>query len=431
MTKCTDPEQWAAVPGSDASQEELESYFAHVRECVFHASIEQREEEQLRAVVALAKGTLNGRSSTLREREAATIREGFDALAAIRRHAFIRTLSIRVNGAERARLNLIEAGRVTLEIEEGAFVGIWQPAQAERAEDLYLTTYVLPTHRAASSDMKVSSMVLEGGQKISFAVEPRGSSKAQLTVTYAETHLLPALRLHIARLKYSVAARERETSRPSALKPVAGLLALLASLVLLSLLWVRTERPTQIANQADAPQPGGTLESSQPMVSPSSVPNTLNLNGNASTAPPAEVTPLTQSNPKQSGRDGAHINREPASVPSSQMSLAAVRRVYVGTGERENDGQLRAALIAQLRASGRFTVVAREQEADAVLVSEPTRSMSVRAQLLNRAGKPLWFTTQPIAGESRLDADDVAARIVRALSDETAKRTPRGFTPRP
>jgi hypothetical protein len=108
-----------------------------------------------------------------------------------------------------------------------------------------------------------------------------------------------------------------------------------------------------------------------------------------------------------------------------------VRRVYVGVGESESDQRLRAALIEQLQASGRFTVVAREQQADAVLLSEPTRGASLRVQLLNRARQPLWSTTQPAPDDSLQAANEVAARIVKALSDEAQKRTRSGLTPKP
>ena len=415
MNRCTDPQQWAAVPGSDAPEEDVARYLAHVGECAFHATIEQRETAQLRAMAAFAGNELGSRSRELRGQEAAAIRDGLDALRAIRRGVFIRALSIRVEGSERARLDLVMESSLTLEVEEGELIGVWQPDQLGEAEDLYLTTYVVRTDSAASGEKRVSSIVLEGGQRISFAVELKGDSRAQITVAYAETRWLRALRLSLARLKHRLAYRAREMRWNSALKLTAGLLVLLSAFVLLPFLLLRTEEPTQeptqIANQSGAPPAVEVPAIVEPAAVPSpSVLRTPNSNGAAPAAAPRNIAPTPRAR--------------------AQMSLATVRRIYVGMGEGEYHQRLRAAVIAQLQESGRFTVVTREQEADAVLLSELTRGASVRARLLNRAGQPMWFTTQPTAGESIEDVRDVAAGIVRELSEKAAQRSPRDLAPR-
>jgi hypothetical protein len=105
-----------------------------------------------------------------------------------------------------------------------------------------------------------------------------------------------------------------------------------------------------------------------------------------------------------------------------------VRRIYVSPGESAYDRQLRAALIKQLRAVARFTVVKREQQADAVLMREQSRGTDVSVQLLSRAGKSLWFTTQPNDAE---DVSNVAARIVTALTAAADKRQHSVNTPQP
>ena len=411
MTRCTDPQQWAAVPGSDAPEEEVARYLAHVGECAFHAAIEQRETAQLRTMAAFAGNESGSRSLELRGQEATAMRDGLDALRATRRSVFIRALSIRVEGLERARLDLIVESSLTLEVEEGALIGVWHPDQWGEAEDLYLTTYVVRTHSAAPGEKRVSSTVLEGGQRISFAVEPKGDSRAQITVAYAETRRLRALRLSLARLKHTLAYRAREMRWNSALKLAAGLLVLLAAFALLPFLLLRTEESTQIANQAGAPPTVAVPAVVEPAAVPSpSVPRTPNSNAEAPAVAPRNIAPTPRAR--------------------TQMSLASVRRIYVGMGEGEYHQRLRAAVIAQLQESGRFTVVTREQEADAVLLSELTRGASVRARLLNRAGKPMWFTTQPTSGESIEGVRDVAAGIVRELSEKAAQRSPRDLAPR-
>lgn len=54
MTRCTEPERWTRPPGADAPEEEVESYLAHISVCPLHAAIEEREEELVRGMAALA-----------------------------------------------------------------------------------------------------------------------------------------------------------------------------------------------------------------------------------------------------------------------------------------------------------------------------------------------------------------------------------------
>jgi hypothetical protein len=418
MMKCTDPDQWTAVPGYEASEEDVARYLAHLGTCAFHAALELREEQQLRGVVALGKSGAVGQNREPQEQETPAMRAGPDALEAIRRHVLIRTLSIRVNGAERARLNLVEKASVTMEVEKGNLVGVWQANLSEEAKDLYLTTYVLPLQGAPSDEKRISDIVLGGGQRISFVVEPRGEFMVRITVAYAETNVLRALGLFFARLQHRLAHRPREMRWNAALGLMAAFLALLAGIVLVALFWPRTGAPTQKANQAGAPQ---SSETPAPKAAPSpSMPSTANLNGEPLTTPSQRMP-------------APHIERKMRPAPSGDSlgSLAAVRRIYVDTSEGENKQQLRAALIAQLQASDKFIVVTSEREADAVLVSDLTRGASVRVRLLSRARKPLWFTAQPTAGNSPQDVGDVAARIVKALVDEAQNRAGGGLNSRP
>jgi hypothetical protein len=396
MIKCTEPELWTTVPKSDAPQEDVARYLTHLDRCAFHAEIERLEEERIRNVAALAASDLGGEDRDLPM--AAAVREGLNELEDRRRHAFIRTLAIRVNGSEQARLDLLADNHLTLDVEEGELIGVWQPNQNNAARDLYLTSYVADPNRAAAAGKKVSSTVLEGGQRISFSLQPRGSSRVRITVAYAETQWLRALRLSWARLKQNLGFGTGEIRWSAALKVAAALLVLLAALMLPFLLFRnKAQRVNQGATVEPPSDPGPEAPHNRAVIS---------------------ATPAIDRNVRP--RPGAPI----------QTSVENVRRVYVSVDKGEYNQQLRAALINQLQRSGRFTVVPREEEADALLVSETTRGASVRVQLLNRAKKSLWFTTQPTAGESLEDLSGVAARIVRALTEE-AQGSQGSSTPRP
>jgi hypothetical protein len=110
------------------------------------------------------------------------------------------------------------------------------------------------------------------------------------------------------------------------------------------------------------------------------------------------------------------------------LTVAAVRRIYVSPGESADDRGLRSALIAELRAGNRFTVVTSERQADAVLRREQSRSAGVSVQLLTRRGKVIWFTTQPADSANDADFGRAAARIVGALTD-AAERQPSPNSP--
>ena len=129
-------------------------------------------------------------------------------------------------------------------------------------------------------------------------------------------------------------------------------------------------------------------------------------------SPSPENERFTAKDPTPAPSVAPNINsRRP--VPTS---IATVKRIYVGHAEGEYNQLLREALIAQLRQNGRFTVVSRVEDADAVLETEGTRGPNVRAQLVNRTGKPLWFTVQSTTEESASGATELATKIIRALN---------------
>lgn len=189
----------------------------------------------------------------------------------------------------------------------------------------------------------------------------------------------------------TIDVRSRPRSRAIRLAPVlkiAAAIAFLAAIFLLSFYFLRTKStPERVATPAASPwpSPSPTLEA--------------NTNNSASPAP---------SNPP-------NIN---AGRPV-QTALSNVKRIYVAEVDGAYYLMLRAALIDELKQRGKFTVVDRAADADAVMDIESTRGPNVRVRLVNRAGKPLWFSTQSTDDQSGVGTRQVAARVVRALSDET------------
>ena len=423
MMRCTEREGWVSVPGADAAEEEVARYLAHLGECPFHAALEQREIARVRGVVELAKRAPDSLGSELREYGGRGARQ--ERREKIRRKLFIDTLSIRVNGRERARLNLAAQRRVALEVETGALITVWQPRQADGTEEVYLTSH-LPASGKGMDRKEISATVLEGGHRISFAAKTSADARMKITVTYAPTNWWRALRLFLEQSRHTLAAGARAWRWSPAPRMVVALCALLVSLLFVFVFFLPTEKPVPVANQEQPRQPG--VEHAPASEGPS-LPTTSAENRNLSIAPFPTPEPRATPGSRRSRRGASDI---PApSRTREQLTVATVRRIYVSPGENAYDRQLRAALIEQLRAGATFTVVLREQQADAVLMPEQSRGTEVSVQLLSRAGKSLWFTTQPIDAEGVRDINNVAARIVTALTADADKRRGSVNTPRP
>jgi len=422
MTGCTDPKRWASAPGADAAEEEVMSYLAHAEVCPFHSAVEQREEARVRGVAALALLDPAAEGAEPRARA-----EGGDAdpggRAKSRREGSARTLSIRVNGVERAGVDLTSRREVALEVEDGDLVAVWRGGRGGGGDDVYLTSCLVSAGGGAAGAKQVSETTLEGGQKITFTAEAgAGAGTRRLTVAYA-AHVRPsARRLSAARQAGTAAGRARALSRsPVALLAVA-VCALLASALLALVLFSRTGEDVPVVKQEQPRQPDAGSVTPPPEPAPAPGGSGAQERQDAPPAsPPAVVAPSPTPAPRPT--------RAPQRA-GEQLTVANVRRVYVRMGEGDYDRRLRGALIERLRAGDRFTVVAGEQQADAVLMREQSRGAGVSVQLMTRTGKTLWFTTQPAAAGDVESVGDLAARIVAALDAAADGPRPPADAPR-
>lgn len=416
MMRCTEPERWVSAPGAAAAEEEVARYLAHIDECPFHAALEQRETARVRGVATLAGRAPDDPGSDLRKyfgRGAGQHRRG-----KIRRTLAIDSLSIRVNGKERSRIDLAAQRRVALEVEAGALIAVWQPSRADGSEEVYLTSYV-PAGGKMTDRNEISATVLEGGHRISFAAKASADARMQITVTYTTTNWWRALRLFMGQRPHTLATGARTWGWRTVPRTAVAVCALLIALLFVFVFFLRTEKPVPVASPGQPQQPG--REHVPPFKKPS-LATAGAENRNLNTAP----LPTPARDEPRAARDIPAASRT-----REQLTVATVRRIFVSPGDSAYDRQLRAALIEQLRAGAKFTVVRREQQADAVLMREQSRGTDVSVQLLSRAGKSLWFTTQPNDAEDSQDVSNVAARIVTALTAAADKRQHSVNTPQP
>jgi hypothetical protein len=324
------------VPGSDAAEEEVASYLAHVGVCPFHAAVEQREEALLLGIVTLAGRDLSAPGAEAR----AGAVEGGDRLDA------------------EAKSHSRSSGRS-------------QPA-------------------AAPGRMRA--------QRVSAAQRPSDEPAPAL-------RRLPARRLAVA-------------------------LCALAAVVLLALVLYRpTEQRVSVVQQGQPSRPPAP-DVPPPPPTPEATPSandTQNRQDVVPATPPHGHAPTPNATPRVS-QGGGRVSPPPQT--REQLTVADVRRIYVGAGEGAHDPRLREALIERLRASDRFIVVGGEQQADAVLLREQSRGAGVTVQLVTRGGKTLWFTTQTTGAGGAEDVGDLAARIVNELTAAADKRRPPVNAPR-
>jgi hypothetical protein len=199
---------------------------------------------------------------------------------------------------------------------------------------------------------------------------------------------------------------------------------MLAAVVLALFLFLRTGEDTPVVRQEQRSQPDAANAQPTPEQAPEQAPTPEGSGAQeGQDAPPAKPPVVVAPSQTPAPR--------PARAPQrtgEQLTVANVRRVYVSMGGGDYDRRLREALIEQLRAGDRFTVVAGAQQADAVLLREQSRGAGVSVQLMSRTGKPLWFTTQP-AGDVE-SVGDLAARIVAALGAAADSPPPPSNAPR-
>ncbi|HEX8149987.1 MAG TPA: hypothetical protein VF591_22585 [Pyrinomonadaceae bacterium] len=218
-------------------------------------------------------------------------------------------------------------------------------------------------------------------------------------------------RLSAAQRAARPSAEPARASRRYPVRRLAAALCVLAAVVLLALvLFSPTEQPVPVVRQEQPSRPPVSDLAATPEATPS-VTDTQNRRD--VTLPRPTATPRTS----QGG-----VRVAPTPRAREQLTVADVRRIYVGAGEGTYDGQLREALIERLRDSDRFIVVAGERQADAVLLREQPRSAGVSVQLVTRGGKTLWYTTQPPAPGGVEDVGALAARIVAALTAAADER---------
>ena len=411
--------------------------------------------------------------SSLSDNELGEIKGHLDDQSAMRKKVAAGMLRILVDGSEQARLTPSRSGSARFELEADA--ELIEVRSIINGVDLLLASHLF-THDESAIDRgpDVTSIVLEGGQKVAITVtRTHDASKAIVDVTYRETALSRVASLYLKRLMPSssidgspVAARWKPLRVPA--------MVLVIALLLLSGFGI----VRFVRNRNSASSQPETATSNRQVNKPSNEASSAGRNHNetspgeavASPSSNARIDKTEQKNPDstrtspsvtgesaraaESGEQDRSVKepqkretvaRNPATSENSSptqsttrdsdatrslpngataVPLTEVKSIYVEVLARGALGKrVREKVIASLSESNRFSATATKDDADALLritvVSSDaaTAKVSVHAVLIDASGKEIWQGARTRANfEGSIDI--VAADIVKGLLED-------------
>lgn len=410
--------------------------------------------------------------SNLSDNELDEIKRHLDDQSSRRKRVAAGMLRILVDGREQARLRPSRSGSTRFEIESDA--ELIEVRSMVNGDDLLLASHLF-THdeSAIDRDPDVTSIVLEGGQKVAITVTPtQDASQAIVDVAYRETALVRLASLYFKPQTPSSSKGESPTAarwNPLRFPAIMFGIALLLLSVFGVVRFVRNRNPSssqtetattdrQAGKPDEAITPAGRVNGEKPSgVADARPSSNAGIDKGEKKNPDTKRTaqsPITESaraaesydrelslretrNKESVARMGANENssaterstRESETTRSlpkgaTVVPLAEVRKVFVEVlGADVLGARVREKMIASLSASNRFSATATKGDADALLritvvsANSATTKVSVRVALINARGEAIWHGTRSRrAFEGSIDI--VAADIVKGLLDD-------------
>jgi hypothetical protein len=403
--KCTNPERWKVIPASDASEHEVEAYLTHTRECVFHAEAEMRHLRMVSTIAAIAGCRSWDGHPFLTTEEAERIRASLNQLKKTAFMSPLRMLSVRVNGTEKARIDLRQDNKIKLDVNDPALIGVWVPNEDREEEDQYLTTYILPKTNEIPKGKEKSSVTLENGEIISFEVESKGELGARITVAYRKANLLRALQFTPRRMLNGFRTALGQVNREWSPGRAITILAIVVITIIAASRLPNTNEPGQTAEQGERRQQkveqdhtsGPSVQRSEPG------PQDSMARQMDSTNPRLTPSPMRIDRERKAKNLVAGKN-------AATASTVYLRSIYVSNGFAP---EFRQAINSSLQARG-VTTVESEEAASAVLRAEPTRSEEIVVELISGSHKRLWWMKAKTSGD-RSAIEELAKKIADDL----------------
>jgi hypothetical protein len=351
------------------------------------------------------------RAPQLEEAEMNAVRHGLAERSSRRKTAAAGLLRIIVDGSERARLDLNRASRIRFETREND-----ELIEVRGVDGLLFATYLLcQDDLPETAAIEQSSIVLESGQRISFATIKKVDG-AMIDLSYSETRLSKAAALHLRRL-FFIAGDLLRNLQGAAWRP-AKVFAVIMIIALGLIIYRRGQRVNQDEMAGNKRVPA--IESPAPP-SPTPAPQPERREEKRS---PAPASRRRQGNsPAELARNYPPLNERLRSQrpPPEGVSLFDIQKVHVAPfGDDSIGKQFRDQLISALRANPRFGLTTNPDEADAALKGKITamrpERVSAIVRLVNAKGEVVWPIKGPITGKQYQGAiATITTQIARDL----------------
>jgi hypothetical protein len=335
-----------------------------------------------------------------------------------------------VDGTERGRLDPTVERTLRLELETGA--DLIEVRAVEGDGEVLLATHLLAEgDRPEQSQTARFAVDLEGGQEVSFNVQPLRDSKREVIglnvdVLYRETNPIRVLSLLFQRW------RQFARVHP-ALTPSVGF-ALLILLAAGLTLWLGSStRARQEPKVATETQPKREKTAEASATTPGVPPAMASAGPQPSDNKSAEGSRrpdgfIAETLPRRSVTSEGESTRglEPA---APTRTLSEVKKVFIDC----DDPSVREALVRDLSARGRLLSVERRDDADAALQASVKKTagvdekrVAVSARLVGPTGKTLWRTNRRGPPDRyRGSPEEVASRVVQDLMNAISTAHPK------
>lgn len=372
---------------------------------------------------------------TLQEEDFATLRSVRTRQAARRKNFFDGSLSILVDGIERVRLNTLTLRHVQFEVTDQD--RLIEVKTSDEAGDLLLASHMI-IHREIQSGKPPQrySVVLEGGQELSFSLQASLDSEGEFAgavveLTYRETNLLRRTLLLIQHIQRETPKRLVSTHPSGVLKALLALVFLVAcaASVITYVNFKRQPSPISASHnsanenkESSVPSYPSVSRSDQSMVAPSkgkSATRSKKVYQQSSGAVVTKNSSTQPASPDKAVASDANSSTGSIELPlegrlvqegtrgvivGSRDALRLIKQVYVESlGSDLASQRLRDRLIRSIQANNRLTITEEPEDADAVLrwsVSKTRMGRQIKAQLINTRQETLWSATQQIPSKT-------------------------------
>ena len=190
--KCTEPERWAAAPASDATDEVIEQYLAHVDYCPFHAALEQKETEAVQRTIEAARSLSESGRLPLSGAEELSLVDNLERYIDFKRdEKRIRTILLRGAGIEDKLLDLSHRGeQISFNVPAPCSIQVLTPDDGSGRELLIATHVINGVPRRDVGPVR-SQVCVVGNRSLNFETRPLGGNWCQVAVTAGKLHRVP------------------------------------------------------------------------------------------------------------------------------------------------------------------------------------------------------------------------------------------------